>query len=145
MLKSHIDNTIDSIGTIPSSCLSQLTLARTHYYRMINLMQKYDWTKLLESGVCLANEVEPELFIAQITSPIRFIIFIPDDDTLDLSKMSIKGKTTPSLIELHLYDLGMYMGPFNRKIKYDDESNEISNPINLTYDKQNNMLRIVYV
>lgn len=136
MSRKAINDIIDSWGSVPDTLRKQVELQRDHYYRLINIVEQYDWHQLFTTGVKIAErDGDTHVLMNQIASPVKLYLFYESG--------VVTTSTLPSLLDLQLNSMDIYMGPIGSKAM-DTDGVEHSCPFKYVVDKDNRVVRIMY-
>ena len=117
MSKKLIEEVLSNWGDVPDSCKKQIELQKEYYYRLIEKMEEYDWRDVFSVGIKIREkDGDPQVFMSQLANPVRLSLFIPSDESNDASKLVVRARTLPSLLEEKFRTMDIYLGPIGQKV-----------------------------
>lgn len=152
-LKEAINKGLETLGKIPENSKAQVEFQRRHFHRLIDTLELHDWSDIDGKGVKLVEKIDAQIFMAQITTPVRLVFFGVGAEDIVGARAEFKTITLPSLLEMKLRSIGLYFGPIGKEVQLESKNEKgetvnygkMPNPIQIFVDKAERIVHLVYI
>lgn len=117
MSRKLIEDTLNDWTDVPESCKKQIELQKEHYLRLLDKMEEYEWRDIFTVGIKIKEkDGDPQLFMSQLVNPVKLYLFTPSNESDDASKVVVRTRVLPSLLDEKFRSMGIYLGPIGQKV-----------------------------